>query len=63
MANLDLIARMHNGHLGARISTTTDARYVDVQIASRIMMQAEGVEKTEISEFLQTAFNGLKNFR
>ena len=63
MANLDLIARMHNGRLGARISTTTDARYVDVQIASRIMMQAEGVEKTEISEFLQTAFNGLKNFR
>ena len=48
---------------GARISTTTDARYGDIQIASRIMIQAEGVAKAEISEFLQTAFNGLKNFR
>ncbi|MDA9995273.1 hypothetical protein N9D91_03760 [Planktomarina temperata] len=42
----------HNGQLSARISTTTAALYVDPQIASGIMMQAEGVEKAEISEFL-----------
>ena len=49
-----------DGQLRARISTTTAALYVDAQIASGIMMQAEGVEKAEISEFLQIAFNGLK---
>lgn len=49
-----------DGELRARISTTTAALYVDAQIASAIMMQAEGVEKAEISEFLQISFNGLK---
>ena len=53
----------HNGQLGVRISTATVARYVDAQIASGIMMQAEGVEKAVISEFFQVAFSGLKYFR
>ena len=51
-----------SGQLRTPISTNTAALYVDAQIASAIMMQAGGVERAEISEFLQIAFNGLKCF-
>lgn len=51
-----------NGQLDRQISTTTATLYVDAQIANAITMQAEGVQKAEISEFLQIAFNGLKCF-
>lgn len=51
-----------NGQLDKQISTTTASLYVDAQITSAITMQAEGVEKTEISEFLQIAFSGLRFF-
>ncbi|EET47041.1 transcriptional regulator, TetR family [Thalassobium sp. R2A62] len=51
-----------NGQLDLQISTATAALYVDAQIASAITMQAESVEKSEISEFLQIAFSGLKCF-
>lgn len=52
-----------SGQLRTPISTNTAALYVDAQIASAIMMQAGGVERAEISEFLQIAFNGLKYSR
>lgn len=51
----------HNGQLCTGISTPAAALYVDAQISSAIAMQAEGVERGQITEFLQIGFNDLKS--
>ena len=50
----------HNGQLSEDISTKTAAIYIDAQVSSAIMMQETGASKTQISEFLNIAFKGLK---
>ena len=50
----------HNGQLSEGISTKTAAIYIDAQVSSAIMMQETGASKTQISEFLNIAFKGLK---
>jgi len=50
----------HNGQLSEDISTETAAIYIDAQVSSAIMMQETGASKTQISEFLNIAFKGLK---
>ena len=50
----------HNGQLSEDISTETAAIYLDAQVSSAIMMQETGASKTQISEFLNIAFKGLK---
>ena len=50
----------HNGQLSEDISTETAAIYIDAKVSSAIMMQETGASKTQISEFLNIAFKGLK---
>ena len=50
----------HNGQLSEDISTKTAAIYIDAQVSSAIIMQETGASKTQISEFLNIAFKGLK---
>jgi AcrR family transcriptional regulator len=50
----------HNGQLSEDISTKTAAIYIDAQVSSAFMLQEAGLNKTQISEFLNIAFKGLK---
>jgi TetR/AcrR family transcriptional regulator, copper-responsive repressor len=50
----------HNGQLSKDISTKTAAIYIDAQVSSAFMLQEAGVSQTQISEFLNIAFKGLK---
>jgi hypothetical protein len=49
-----------NGQLSEDISTKTVAIYIDVQVSSAFVLQEAGLNKTQISEFLNIAFKGLK---
>jgi AcrR family transcriptional regulator len=50
----------HNGQLSEDISTKTAAIYIDAQVSSAFLLQEAGLNKTQISEFLNIAFKGLK---
>jgi len=50
----------HNGQLSEDISTETAAIYIDAQVSSAFMLIEAGLSKTQISEFLNIAFKGLK---
>ena len=50
----------HNGQLSEDISTKTAAIYIDAHVSSAFMLQEAGLNKTQISEFLNIAFKGLK---
>ncbi|HAD28055.1 MAG TPA: AcrR family transcriptional regulator [Rhodobacteraceae bacterium] len=49
-----------NGQMGVQISTVTAALYVGSQITSAITMQAEGIDRNHVTDFLQFAFKGWK---
>jgi hypothetical protein len=46
--------------LSEDISTKTAAIYIDAQVSSAFVLQEAGLNKTQISEFLNIAFKGLK---
>ena len=50
----------HNGQLSEDISTKTAAIYIDAQVSSAFVLQEAGLNKTQISEFLNIEFKGLK---
>lgn len=49
-----------NGQMDSGFSTPAAALYVDAQISNAIAMQAEGVPKSQITEFLHVGLNNLR---